>query len=115
MLDLTKRPIAPVREVSGIADLMERGVDLSPEETTAGLLEQAELDEAYVEAFAAYEKADEEFCIAFEAKTGRLPDGERATRDETAKERFQREGKGKPDDEDDKDTPKDTPPGQAKR
>lgn len=128
MLDLNKRPEPPVREIDPVAEVIALagdGVEFQQDEIEAAEVGQAELDEAYVEAFAAYEEADEAFCVAYAEKTGKRPDGERPARQETAKERIEREGGGKPRENDDavdvpplEDEDEDKgkePPGQAKR
>lgn len=114
MLDLNNRPVAPVREIDPIAEIIAKGEDLSTEEQNAAAVGQAELDEQYLAAFAAYEKADEEYCELFAKETGAAPQGERATREPTQKERNEAGGgKGKPDDE--AGNSGKVPPGQAKK
>lgn len=95
MLDLSQRPEPPVRPIDPIIDLIEQGAALSDEEVALGEVGQAELDKGYIEAFAAYSKADKAYIKAYIEEVGTEPRPlESAVREETQKERNEK-GNGK--------------------
>lgn len=99
MFDLKQpRPVAPERMFDPLFQATLNGDEQTPEEVQFGEVDQALLDEEYLEAFAEYEKLDQAFCEAYYELVGKPAPGERAEREQTQREaNLEANGGVKPD------------------